>query len=92
MGLHGVPAATVLSGISEFTIEPAPIMTLLPIVTPGRITDRHPIKRLHPIVIGPYITVSGFSPGIFLITRVAASCVTKAQSNDIVVLSPIEMR
>ena len=90
--LHGFPAATVLDGISLFTILPAPMITLSPIVTFGRITDLQPIKQFLPILILPYITVSGFSPGRFLITLVSASCVTKAQSNEIVVLSPIVIR
>ena len=47
-------------GISVLTILPAPMMTLSPIVTPGSMTDRHPMKQFLPTVMGPYITVSGF--------------------------------
>ena len=45
----------VLSGISLDTTLPAPITTLLPTVTPGRITVFPPIHTLSPTVTGiPY--------------------------------------
>ena len=42
-GSAGTPTATELSGILLVTTAPAPIMTLLPIVTPGRIMTLFPI-------------------------------------------------
>lgn len=53
MILQGAPAATLLLGISLLTILPAPMIQLSPIVTPGRMTLRHPIKQFCPILIGP---------------------------------------
>ena len=50
--LQGLPAATTLSGIHLVTTEPAPIVTLLPIVTPGRIVTLPPIHTLSPILTG----------------------------------------
>lgn len=51
--LHGELAATVFDGISALTILPAPMMTLSPIVTPGNMTERHPMKQFLPTVIVP---------------------------------------
>ena len=92
MGLHGFQAATVFEGMSRLTMLPAPIMELSPIVTFGRMTLLHPMKQFFPTLIGPYMTVSLLCFGRFLMTLVAASCVTNAQSNDMVVSSPIVMR
>ena len=39
------------SGILFATTEPAPIIQLFPIVTPGKIILRAPIKQLLPITI-----------------------------------------
>ena len=90
--LHGTPAATLLLGISLFTTLPAPMIVLSPIVTPGRMVERQPMKQFLPTLIGLYITVSLLWPGRFLMTLVAASCVTKATSKLIVVSSPTSMR
>ena len=86
--LHGFPAATTLSGISEHTKLHAPIIVLFPILTLGNIVVLQPIKQLFPMVIVPYITVSLFPSGKLRITLVAASWVINAHSNEIVVLSP----
>ncbi len=48
--MHGIPYASEFDGISEFTSDFAPITTLSPIVTPGRMTQSTPIKTLFPIV------------------------------------------
>lgn len=50
--LQGFPYATVLLGISFVTILPAPITTLSPIVTPGKIITPPPIHTLSPMVTG----------------------------------------
>ena len=50
--LHGLPTATELSGISFTTILPAPITTLLPIVTLGITCTLGPIQTLSPTQIG----------------------------------------
>ena len=49
MTLHGFPTATVLDGISPTTTEPAPMVTLSPIVTPGRMVTLPPIHTLWPV-------------------------------------------
>ena len=51
----GLPVTTESSGISVLTTLPAPIITLFPIVTPGRIMLPLPIKTLFPIVILPIL-------------------------------------
>lgn len=51
--LAGDPTTTELSGISCVTVLFAPIITLLPIVTPGKTTDSAPIKTLLPIFTCP---------------------------------------
>ena len=51
--LAGLPTATIPSGMSWVTVLFAPIITSLPIVTPGKITDSAPIKTLSPIVTLP---------------------------------------
>lgn len=71
--LHGFPAAITPDGISLFTKLHAPIILLSPIVTPNKMVVRHHMKQFFPTLMGPYITVSGFPSGRFLITRVAAS-------------------
>lgn len=50
--LHGLPNAITLSGMFRVTILPAPITTLLPIETPGRIIAPPPIHTLEPIFTG----------------------------------------
>lgn len=50
--LQGFPTAIELAGILLFTTLPAPIVTLSPIVTPGRILAPAPIHTLLPIFIG----------------------------------------
>ena len=50
--LQGFPTATLFDGISLFTILPAPITTLSPIVTPGSTTTFPPIHTLFPTLIG----------------------------------------
>lgn len=52
MILQGLPTATTLSGIHFATTDPAPIVTLLPIVTPGRIVTVPPTQTLSPIFTG----------------------------------------
>ena len=39
--LHGLPTATTSDGISFVTTDPAPMVTLSPIVTPGSIAFTH---------------------------------------------------
>ena len=56
IGLHGLPTATQLSGIFLTTTLPAPIVTLLPIVIPGRIVTLPPIHTLLPIVTGKAVS------------------------------------
>ena len=51
--LHGLPTVTTFDGISFVTTDPAPIVMLSPIVTPGRIVTLPPIYTLLPIVTGP---------------------------------------
>lgn len=46
MTLHGFPTATVFDGISPTITEPAPMVTLSPIVTPGRMATLPPIHTL----------------------------------------------
>lgn len=41
-----------LSGISFVTTDPAPMVTLFPIVTPGRMVTLPPIHTLWPMVTG----------------------------------------
>ena len=50
--LHGFPTATVFDGISPTTTEPAPMVTLSPMVTPGRMVTLPPIHTLLPMVTG----------------------------------------
>ena len=50
--LHGLPTAIVFEGMSFTTTEPAPILTLSPIETPGSIVTLPPIQTLLPIVTG----------------------------------------
>jgi len=50
MILHGLPKASMLSGISFVTKLPAPIVTLLPMVIPGKTTVLPPIQTLSPIL------------------------------------------
>ena len=52
IALQGFPTAIELEGISFTTTEPAPIETLSPIVTPGRMVTLPPIHTLWPIVTG----------------------------------------
>ena len=49
---HGFPAATTPAGMSRVTTEPAPMMLLSPIVTPGVIVTEPPIHTLLPMVTG----------------------------------------
>jgi len=49
---QGLPTATRLAGMSRTTTLPAPITLLLPMVTPGQITQRPPIQTLCPIFTG----------------------------------------
>lgn len=48
----GFPTATLKSGISFVTTLPAPIVTPLPMVTPGTTTTLPPSQQSSPIVIG----------------------------------------
>ena len=50
--LQGLPTATTLDGMSLVTTDPAPMVTLSPIVTPGRMVTLPPIQTLFPIVTG----------------------------------------
>lgn len=50
--LHGLPTATLFSGISFVTTLPAPITQLSPIFTPGNTTTFPPIHTLFPTSIG----------------------------------------
>lgn len=50
--LQGFPTATLLGGMLLFTMLPAPITTLSPIVTPGSTTTFPPIHTLLPTFIG----------------------------------------
>ena len=50
--LHGFPTATLSEGISFTTTLPAPITTLLPIVTPGITCTPAPNHTLFPTLIG----------------------------------------
>ena len=52
MGLQGLPTATTLDGISFTTTLPAPIVTLSPIVIPGKTVTFPPIHTLFPTFIG----------------------------------------
>ena len=49
--LQGFPNAVTFDGISLVTTDPAPIVILSPIVTPGKIQTFPPIHTLLPIVI-----------------------------------------
>ena len=49
MILQGFPKASMLAGISFVTTLPAPIVTLLPMVMPGKTTVLPPIQQLSPI-------------------------------------------
>ena len=49
---QGLPTAIELAGISFVTTEPAPMVQLSPIVTPGNTVTLPPIYTLLPIVIG----------------------------------------
>ena len=49
MILQGFSKASMLSGISFVTTLPAPIVTLLPMVMPGKTTELPPIQQLSPI-------------------------------------------
>ena len=51
----GLPTASESEGISRETTLPAPIVTLSPIVTPGRMTAFPPIQTLSPIVTGAVV-------------------------------------
>ena len=50
--LHGFPTAIALEQMSLQTIDPAPIITLFPIFTPGNKTLLAPMNTLFPIMIG----------------------------------------
>ena len=50
--LQGLPAAMQFEGISLTTTEPAPMVTLSPMVTPGRMVTLPPIHTLSPMVTG----------------------------------------
>lgn len=50
--LQGLPTATVFEGMSLTTTEPAPMVTLSPMVTPGRMVTLPPIQTLLPMVTG----------------------------------------
>ena len=63
MTWQGLPTATTLDGISLVTTDPAPIVTLSPMVTPGRMVTLPPIHTLLPIVTG-----SAHSLRVFLLT------------------------
>ena len=51
-GLHGLPTATTLEGMSWTTTLPAPITDPLPMVTPGSTVTLPPIHTLSPTVMG----------------------------------------
>lgn len=48
----GLPTAMLSEGMSFTTTLPAPMVTLSPIVTPGRIVTLPPIQQLSPILTG----------------------------------------
>ena len=53
--LAGFPATMTFSGTSFVTTDPAAIIELSPILTPGKMTQLPPIQKSFPIVIGiPY--------------------------------------
>ena len=52
MTLHGLPAATVLAGMSLTTTLPAPMTQLSPMVTPGQTTTPVPNHTLLPTEMG----------------------------------------
>lgn len=69
--LQGFPTATTFGGISLFTILPAPITTLSPIVTPGSTITFPPIHTLFPTFIGfaysnPLFLLSAFKECLFV--------------------------
>ena len=48
----GLPTATQPDGMSETTTLPAPMVTLSPMVTPGRMVTPPPIQQLSPMATG----------------------------------------
>lgn len=58
MTLTGLPTATALSGMSWVTTAPAPITTLLPMVTPISTVALPPIHTLLPMTIRLVHTIS----------------------------------
>lgn len=66
MTLAGTPTAIALSGISQTTTAPAPIMTLFPMVTFPIIIAPGLITTLLPIVgnpsLGPFTTIPIVTP------------------------------
>ncbi len=52
IGLAGLPAAIVSSGMSLLTTDPAPITHRSPICTPGQITTLPPIQQSAPMETG----------------------------------------
>lgn len=80
----GFPTATLLSGMSWVTTLPAPMTTLLPIVTPGRITEPAPTNVLLPMRTRPIFVY----PRCFF---VLASCASMITCFDRVHSSPIEI-
>ena len=50
--LQGLPTAIEFEGISFVTTLPAPMVTLLPMVTPGRMVTLPPIHTLSPMLTG----------------------------------------
>ena len=58
MTLAGTPTATELSGIFFVTMEPAPIITLLPILVLYKMMLLAPIKTSFPISIVPSFSLN----------------------------------
>lgn len=77
--MHGLPTAITPLGIFLLTTLPAPIIVLLPIVTPGK------TETLSPIVIGRAIS----NPLIRCSLSMACPAVDKTQLGAIKTLSPI---
>ena len=83
--MHGLPTAITPLGIFLLTTLPAPIIVLLPIVTPGKTETLAPIQTLSPIVIGRAIS----NPLIRCSLSIACPAVDKTQLGAIKTLSPI---
>ena len=80
----GLPAATVLSGMSRVTMDPEPMMQLFPMLTPGSTITLLPRKQLWPIEIRPILACP-------VICIVLASCAMSLTLGAKVTLLPISI-